>query len=263
MFVRFTKIRLAASALFCALLFFPHSAGAQAKVSETQWSYAGSDAPDRWGDLDPSFAACNAGKHQSPIDIRDAKDSPDLAPIRFDYKLSPLKIVNNGHTLRINYEPGSSIVVNGISFPLTEFHFHHRSETEIEGQKFEMELHLVHEDPAAGRTAVVAILIKSGAENALLRALLSHASSKIGEEVEKKKVVINAAGFLPADQNYYVFDGSLTTPPCSEPVKWYVLKQAIEASPSQIAAFAKLYPDNARPVEPLNGRAVLESDFHK
>jgi carbonic anhydrase len=262
MFARSGKSAIAAAA-FCALLCFPPSASAQAKAPETQWSYAGPDGPDHWGELDRGFAACKSGTHQSPIDIRDAKESPELAPIRFDYKLSPLKIVNNGHTLRINYEPGSSIVVNGISLPLTEFHFHHRSETEIDGQKYEMELHLVHEDPAAGRGAVVAVLIKSGAENALLRQLLSYAPSKIGEEVDKKKVVINVAGFLPADQNYYVFDGSLTTPPCSEPVRWYVLKQTIEASPSQIAAFAKLYPDNARPAEPLNGRTIMESDFHK
>jgi carbonic anhydrase len=262
MFLRCAKT-LILSAGVCALLCCPHSARAQAKAPEPQWSYAGSDGPDHWSDLDPSFAACKAGMHQSPIDIRDAEESPDLAPIRFDYKLSPLKIVNNGHTVRINYEPGSSIVVNGVSLPLTEFHFHHRSETEINGQKFDMELHLVHEDPAAGRAAVVAILIKSGAENALLRQLLSYAHLKIGEEVYKKKVVINAAGFLPADQNYYVFDGSLTTPPCSEPVRWYVLMQIIEASPSQIAAFTKLYPDNARPVEPLNGRSVRQSDFHK
>ncbi|HEY0704572.1 MAG TPA: carbonic anhydrase family protein [Candidatus Acidoferrales bacterium] len=262
MFAPSTKLALASS-VFCTALLFPHLAGAQSKPSEPQWGYAGADGPDHWGDLDSSFAACKAGTRQSPIDIKDATESPDLAPIRFDYKLSPLKIVNNGQTIRVDYEVGSGIVVNGISFPLTQFHFHHRSETEIDGQKFDMELHLVHQDPAAGRIAVVAILIKSGAENALLRDLLSHAPSKVGEEVEKKKVVINAAGFLPADQNYYVFDGSLTTPPCSEGVRWYVLKQPIEASPWQIAAFAKLYPNNARPVEPLNGRTLLQSDFHK
>ena len=106
-------------------------------------------------------------------------------------------------------------------------------------------------------------MIKSGTENAFLRDILSHLPQKIGEEVERKKVVINAADFLPADQNYYVFDGSLTTPPCSEGVKWYVMKGMIEASASQIAAFAKLYPDNARPFQPLNGRVIRESDVHK
>jgi carbonic anhydrase len=251
-------------AVLFSLTFCAHSALAQEKSgTEVQWSYGGPDGPDHWGDLEPGFAGCKAGTRQSPIDIKDATEQDDLAPIRFDYKLSPLKIINNGHTVRIDYEPGSSITTNGIALPLTQFHFHHRSETEIDGQKFDMELHLVHQDTAAGRAAVVAILIKTGTENAFLRALLSHVPQKVGEEVEHKKVVINAADFLPGDQNYYVFDGSLTTPPCSEAVKWYVLKTSIEASASQIAAFAKLYPDNARPVQPLNGREVRESNFHK
>jgi carbonic anhydrase len=236
--------------------------GQQRPAAGAHWSYGGPDGPDHWGDLESDFATCKVGTHQSPLDIKDAKEA-ELAPIHFDYKLSPLKIVNNGHTVRVNYEPGSSVTINGIALPLTEFHFHHRSETEIDGQKYDMELHLVHEDPAAGRAAVVAILIKSGSENAFLRDLLSHVPEKVGEQVERKKVVINAADFLPADQNYYVFEGSLTTPPCSEGIKWYVLKTPIEASSSQIAAFAKLYPDNARPVQPLNGREVLQSNFHK
>jgi carbonic anhydrase len=254
----------AALTLLCSLLLCVHSTSAQEKpATGAHWSYSGPDGPEHWDELESDFAPCKVGRRQSPIDIKDAKDQADLAPIRFDYKLSPLKIINNGHTVRVNYEPGSSITINGIALPLTQFHFHHRSETEIDGQKYDLELHLVHEDPAAGRAAVVAVLIKNGSENALLRQLLSQVPQKIGEVVEKKKIVINAADFLPADQNYYVFDGSLTTPPCSEPVKWYVLKTTIEASPSQIAAFAKLYPDNARPVQPLNGREVLESNFHK
>jgi carbonic anhydrase len=255
---------VAALILFSSPMLCADSALAQEKpAAGAHWGYSGSDGPDHWGDLEPDFATCKVGTRQSPIDIKDAKQQDDLAPIRFDYKLSPLKIVNNGHTIRVNYEPGSSITINGIALPLTQFHFHHRSETEIDGQKYDLELHLVHEDPAAGRAAVVAVLIKSGNENALLRELLSQAPQKIGEVVEKKKIVINAADFLPADQNYYVFDGSLTIPPCGEPVKWYVLKTPIEASPSQIAAFAKLYLDNARPVQPLNGREVLESNFQK
>ena len=256
--------RTAVVTLLCSFVFCVPSAFGQNKpAAGTHWSYSGSDGPDHWGDLEPDFATCKVGKHQSPVNIKEPAKQDDLVPIRFDYKLSPLKIVNNGYTVRVNYESGSSIIINGIALPLTQFHFHHPSETEIDGQKYDMELHFVHQDPAAGRAAVVAVLIKSGAENALLRVLMSQVSQKIGEVVEKKKIVMNAADFLPADQNYYVFDGSLTIPPCSEGVKWYILRTPIEASPSQIAAFAKLYPDNARPVQPLNGREVLQSDFHK
>lgn len=259
----FTELAAITMIFFCSIAATPAGPAQQASAPSAHWTYEGADGPEHWGDLDPAFAACKSGLRQSPIDIKGASSKADLAPIRFDYKLAPLKIVNTGHTVRVNYEPGSSITVNGISLPLTQFHFHHRSETEIDGQKYDIELHLVHEDRAAGRAAVVAILIKNGSENALLRVLLAHVPPKIGEEIEKKKIVINAADFLPADQNYYVFDGSLATPPCSEPVKWYVLKTPIEASPSQIAAFAKIYPDNARPVQPLNGREILASDFHK
>lgn len=257
----FTELAAIIMISFCSLVAVPATPAQQA--SSTPWTYEGAEGPDHWGALDPAFAACNSGSHQSPIDIKGVTSKADLAPIQFDYKLAPLKIVNTGHTIRVNYEPGSSIVVGGISLPLTQFHFHHRSENEIDGQKYDMELHFVHEDAVAGHTAVVAILIKSGSENALLRVLLAHVPSKIGEASEKKKIVINAADFLPADQNYYVFDGSLNAPPCSEPVKWYVLRTPIEASPSQIAAFAKFYPDNARPIQPLNGREILASDFHK
>jgi carbonic anhydrase len=116
-----------------------------------------------------------------------------------------------------------------------------------------MELHFVHMDAAAGRSAVVAVFIKSGAENAMLRDLWSHIPREAGKEEELKKVVINAANLLPADQNYYVFDGSLTIPAC---------KEGIEASPAQIAAFAKYYPTNARPIQPTNGREIHESNFH-
>ena len=247
--------------IFCAMLVCAHSAIAQEHPASPHWSYSGADGPDNWGDLSPDFAACKTGQRQSPINIVAAQPA-ELAPIHFDYKLSPLKIINNGHTIQINYEPGSSITVNGTALPLVQFHFHHVSENEIDGKKYDMELHFVHMDTAAGRAAVVAVFIKSGAENAPLRDLWSHIPREAGKEVELKKVQINAADLLPADQNYYVFDGSLTIPACKEGIRWFVLKTPIEASPAQIAAFAKLYPTNARPIQPTNGREIHESNFH-
>jgi carbonic anhydrase len=249
--------------IFPAALLCAQTAVAQEHpASAAHWGYAGPDGPDHWGDLEPEYATCKAGEHQTPIDIVDAQPAL-LAPIQFDYKLSPLRMLNNGHTIRVNYDPGSSITINGISLPLTQFHFHHLSETEIDGQRYDMELHLVHQDPAAGRTAVVAVLIKSGAENPMLRVLWSHIPKDEGKEVFLKKLVFNAADLLPADQNYYLFDGSLTTPPCTEGIKWYVMKTPIEASPAQIAAFSEYYPNNARPIQPTNGRSISESHFTK
>jgi carbonic anhydrase len=246
----------------CAVLVFAHSAIAQAHpANPPHWSYNGADGPDHWGDLEPDYAECKSGHRESPIDIVGAQPA-DLAPIHFDYKLEPLKVINNGHTIQFNYEPGSSITINGTALPLVQFHFHHVSENEIDGKKYDMELHFVHMDSAANRTAVVAVFIKSGAENAALRDLWSHIPRDMDKEVQYKKVVINAADLLPADQNYYTFDGSLTIPPCKEGVKWFVMKTPIEASPAQIAAFAKYYPDNARPVQPAYGREIHESHFH-
>lgn len=259
-----SRLAHAAFSLFivCAALAAAEPAIAQAQPSShPHWSYGGADGPDHWGDLEPDYAECKSGHRESPIDIVGAQPA-DLPPIHFDYKLSPLKIINNGHTIQINYEPGSSITINGTALPLQQFHFHHGSENEINGLKYDMELHFVHVDSAANRTAVVAVFIKSGAENALLRDLWSHIPHDKGKEVDYKKVVINAADLLPADQNYYTFDGSLTIPPCKEGVKWFVLKTPIEASPAQIAAFARYYPDNARPVQPANGREIQESNLH-
>jgi carbonic anhydrase len=248
--------------VFCAVLVFAHSAIAQAHpANPPHWSYSGADGPDHWGDLESDYAECKSGHRESPIDIVGAQPA-DLAPIHFDYKLEPLKVINNGYTIQFNYEAGSSITINGTALPLVQFHFHHVSENEIDGKKYDMELHFVHMDSAANRTAVVAVFIKSGAENAALRDLWSHIPHDMGKEVEFKKVVINAADLLPADQNYYTFDGSLTIPPCKEGVKWFVMKTPIEASPAQIATFAKYYPTNARPIQPANGREILESNFH-
>jgi len=224
------------------------------------WSYAGPDGPEHWGDLDPSFAACKSGQRQSPIDIQDAKPA-DLKAIKFDYKLAPMKIINNGHTILIRYEAGSSITVDGKQYQLVQFHFHHPSEEEINGQKFDMVLHLVHVH-ADGSAVAIADLLKSGNENPLIRDIWSHIPKETGKEAEFKKVMINAADLLPADQNYFTFDGSLTIPPCSD-VKWFVLKTPVELSPAQIAAFARMYPDNARPIQPTNGRKIEESNFTK
>jgi carbonic anhydrase len=248
--------------LLCAALVSARPSIAQAHpANPPHWGYNGPDGPDHWSDLEPDFAECKSGHRESPIDIVGAQPA-DLAPIRFDYKLAPLKVIDNGHTIQFNYEPGSNITINGTALPLVQFHFHHVSENEINGQKYDMELHFVHMDSAANRTAVVAVFIKSGAENAPLRDLWSHIPREKGKEVDYKKVVINAADLLPGDQNYYTFDGSLTIPPCKEGVTWFVLKTPVEASPAQIAAFARYYPDNARPIQPTNGREIRESNFH-
>jgi carbonic anhydrase len=221
------------------------------------WSYAGSDGPDHWGDLDKAFGACRLGHHQSPIDIRGAKPA-DLPPIQFAYRPTPLHIVNNGHTIQINYAPGSFITVGNKRYQLTQFHFHHPSEERINGKGFAMVAHLVHA-AADGSLAVVAVLLDPGAANQEIAGLWTHLPGHEGPEEALDNVQIDATRLLPADRGYYTFTGSLTTPPCTEDVTWLVLKTPTRISQSQADAFGRIYPRDARPTQQLYGREVLAS----
>ena len=221
------------------------------------WSYGGTDGPDHWGEIDKTFSTCQLGHRQSPIDIR-APKAADLAPIQFAYRPAPLHIVNNGHTVQVNYAAGSFITVGDKRYQLTQFHFHHPSEERVEGKSFEMVAHLVHAS-SDGALAVVAVLLDPGAANPMIANLWQHLATHEGPEQKFDSVQIDATGLLPQDHGYYTFTGSLTTPPCTEGVTWFVLKTPQRISQSQADAFGKLYPRDARPVQPLNGREVLAS----
>lgn len=247
-------------AFLAAIIVAPAAfAQATAPAHAPHWGYSGADGPSHWAGLDPSFATCKTGKRQSPIDIKGAKEDSSLAPVQIDYKPSPPKIVDNGHTIRVNVAPGSSITVNGTAYTLTQFHFHRPSEEEIAGKKYAMVIHLVNE--RAGGAAVIALLVKTGAQNPTVQKIWDNLPKEKDKENEVTGVSINAADLLPVDHNYYNFDGSLTTPPCSEGVMWFVMKTPIEMSAAQIAAFAKLYPMNARPIQSTDGREIKESTF--
>ena len=220
---------------------------------DEHWAYEGHGGPAEWGDMDEDYATCKLGKHQSPIDIRDAKVS-DLPPIVFDYKPSALKLIDNGHTLQANYAPGSSIEVGGTRYSLVQFHFHAPSEEKINGQSHAMVAHLVHKD-AAGKLAVVAVLLDPGAANAAADTLWANLPAEKQKEIAAAATV-DAATLLPADKGYYTFQGSLTTPPCSEDVRWFVLKTPVTIAEWEIADFGKRFSMNARPTQPLNGRTI-------
>jgi carbonic anhydrase len=217
------------------------------------WSYGKHGGPAEWGDLDKAFASCQLGKVQSPIDIRGAK-AADLPAIKFDYKPAPLKLIDNGHTIQVNYAPGSTIEVGGTRYELVQFHFHKPSEEKIDGKAHAMVAHLVHKG-SDGALAVVAVLLDQGQDNPTLRAVWSNLPKQKEKEIATP-ASIDAAALLPVDKGYYTFAGSLTTPPCSEGVRWFVLKTPMTLAASELTAFAKLYPMNARPTQPLNGRAV-------
>jgi carbonic anhydrase len=243
---------LPVASIFCA----PASSRAQWK---TPWSYAGAA---HWGDLDPAYAACNTGHEQSPIDIRNPEKA-DLPPIRFEYKSSPLKyLINNGYTIRVNYhdapESGRFLIASGKRYQLTQFHFHRPSEEYIQGKPYDMVVHLMHES-SDGKVAGVAVLLRAGSPNATIQQIWNHMPTTQGQEHEVTGVTIDPAGLLPNSLAYYMYMGSLTAPPCSEGVTWFVMKTPLEISPAQIDAFARLYPHDVRPLQPLNGRVVKES----
>ncbi len=222
-----------------------------------EWGYSGSEGPSHWGELNPEFAACKTGHRQSPINIVSAKSAP-LPAIQFEYKPSALHIINNGHTIEVEYAPGSFIRIGDKRYELKQFHFHHPSEETIKGKRFPMELHLVHVD-ADGNWAVVSVLLEEGSANPLIETLWGLAPPKGGPEKSDDKLQINAADLLPANHSYFAFLGSLTTPPCTEGVSWFVLETPVTISSKQVATFAKFYPYDERPTQSLNGRIVLES----
>ena len=228
---------------------------------KTHWSYEGAKGPEHWGDLDPEYARCKAGKEQSPIDIRNAQKA-NLPALRFDDKSGPLKyLINNGHTIRVNYHaPGSGdfLIVGDKRYELTQFHFHRPSEEYIHGKPYDMVLHLMYE-ASDGKVAGVAVLLKSGSANATIQQIWEHMPTTAGKEEEIPGVEIDPSGLLPSNTAYYTYMGSLTAPPCTEDVVWFVLKTPMDISAKQIRAFAKLYPHNVRPVQPLNLRVVQES----
>ena len=246
--------------LFCLTLFvFLQLPAAHAQLqhpSHAAWDYGDSRGPSHWGELESQFMACRDGHHQSPIDIRNPQ-SADLPAIQFDYKQSPLHIIDNGHTIMVNYGPGSYMFVGNDRYELKQFHFHRPSEEKIAGKAYDMVVHLVHADEQ-GNLAVVAVLLEQGPANALVDELW-HDLPKKKEKEELKDVEIDVAGLLPEDRHYYSFSGSLTTPPCTENVRWFVLKHPVTVSPTEVTRFSEIYRNDARPTQPLHDRVVLES----
>lgn len=238
------------------MLEFTHSEPA-VQHAHIHWSYEGPGGPENWAGLDPKNRLCGTGQRQSPIDIRDGV-RVDLEPIRFDYKLSNFRIVDNGHTVQVNVGPGSSLAVMGRYFDLVQFHFHRPSEERINGKGFEMVVHLVHKD-LDGRLAVVAVLIERGKMNPVVQTLWNNLPLEKNVDYAPDGVSIDLDQLLPGDRSYYTYMGSLTTPPCSEGVLWMVMKQPAQLSADQIGIFARLYPMNARPIQSVRGRMIKES----
>jgi carbonic anhydrase len=236
-------------------------AGAPAEQTVSRdWSYSGVQfpGPARWADIRADYGTCKTGKLQSPINIASSvAQKASLPPIEFQYSTSVLKVVNTGYTTQVNPDRGS-IVIGGEPYTLVQYHFHAPAEEQIDGKTYPMGAHLVHLS-ATGKIAVVAVLFETGIYNAALSSLWSRFPRVVGSEIPFPNVRMDASKILPPDRAYYMYEGSLNMPPCSEGVSWFVLKQPVQVSAGQVREFTTQHGANARPVQPLNNRHVRVS----
>jgi len=250
------KIQIILIGIFLCLLNSPVFAS-----SGAHWSYDGAQGPANWGALSEDYKACSTGKSQSPVNIETSKTIKGSLPaIQFYYGPTELGIINNGHALQMNYGRGSYIIAKGHRYDLLQFHLHSPSEHTVNGKYFPMEAHFVHKS-AEGDLAVVGVLFGLGAENTVLEEIFKKMPKSAGEMEVHKDVVFNGADILPANRSFYNYNGSLTTPPCSEGVNWFLLQNPVTVSKEQVAEFTgKVIKHNERPVNPLNARKVLKVD---
>jgi carbonic anhydrase len=230
-------------------------AAAPAEHDAPHWTYEGEAGPDHWAALSEEFAACGSGAAQSPIDIGEPA-AADLANIVFHYSPSAINVLNNGHTVQVNYDAGSYIELDGMRYDLAQFHFHAPSEHSVDGVLADAEIHLVHKS-ADDKLAVVGVLLNDGAANEAYQAVMDNLPATESPET-KVEAMVDAAALLPAVQTTFRYAGSLTTPPCSEGVAWNVMTTPVELSAEQLAAYTAIFDGNNRPVQALGERALAE-----
>jgi carbonic anhydrase len=222
---------------------------------DLHWSYAGETGPQRWADLSDDYVACGEGTEQSPIDIDPHVTAGHVAGLAMTYGTSTLNILNNGHTVQANVDGGSSVTYGGKTYELVQFHFHAESEHTIDGAHTPMEMHLVHR-ASDGALAVVGVLIEEGAENAALADVFANLPTHEAEAAPVSGVTLVLESLLPARHDAWSYEGSLTTPPCTEGVSWIVMDESVEASAAQIKAFTDIFDANYRPTQALGSRTV-------
>ncbi len=227
------------------------------KLQAGTWSYQGETGTDFWGELAPEFQLCRSGKAQSPINIESVVTA-NAGSLQLNYQPTPLTIVNDGRTIKVTYQPGSSLTLDDRVYELLQFHFHQPSEHLILGKAAEMEVHFVHKNEATGDLVVLAVLMSQGELNLALDSIWQKISLA-DHRAKVSDLTINALQLLPENsRQYYRYQGSLTTPPCSEIVTWLVFKQPVSISKSQLTSFREIMSNNARPIQALNQRFLQE-----
>ncbi|WEM42102.1 carbonic anhydrase family protein [Photobacterium sp. DA100] len=233
-------------------LLLTMAAASLTNAQAADWSYTGEHGVDHWG---KHFTTCGEGANQTPIDIKRTIKA-ELAPLHIDYQGKVREVINNGHTVQANVEGKNQLIIDGQTFDLQQFHFHTPSENFIAGKQFPLEVHFVHAN-AEGQLAVVAAMFKTGPRgNEAFDGLLATVPEK--NQTVPLDNALNPADLLPREREYYRFSGSLTTPPCSEGVRWFVMREAQTGTEQQIDSLHQVMGDNARPLQPLNARVVLE-----
>lgn len=220
------------------------------------WAYEGKEGPENWAKLSPEFATCDAGRNQSPINVEGSTHAA-IKALKAIQKFQAKDIFNNGHTVQINFKEGNMLALDNGAFQMKQVHFHAPSENTIHGKSFPLEAHFVHAD-AKGNLAVIGVMFTEGKSNPALAKLWEQLPEEEGEPIALKNRVMPSE-LMPDNKTYYRFSGSLTTPPCSEGVRWLLMKNPITASKEQIDAFKKaVHHSNNRPVQALNGRVIIE-----
>ncbi|WP_312664754.1 carbonic anhydrase family protein [Pantoea sp. CTOTU49201] len=241
------KFKMSLAALLIAMAPFSYA-------HDIHWSY---ESPEKWGDLGAAYQTCKTGVNQSPVNIHNVVNG-QLKSLDLEYHAKQKSIVNNGHTIQIDINDGDTFKLDDETYTLRQFHFHAPSENRIEGKSFPLEVHFVHSNEH-GQLAVVGVMFEAGEANPAIESILQNVPSKVNQ-VKALDKPLNLATLIPDNKSYYRFSGSLTTPPCSEGVRWLVMKDSVHASSAQLASFARLLGEhgNSRPVQPLNGRLIVE-----
>ena len=231
--------------------------GCSTSPNHKHWAYDDAEGPKHWAELSESYSVCGNGKNQSPVNIQDTIES-EFDTLTFNYRSNMSNILHNGHTVMINIVPGS-LFSDGIeTFELKQFHFHTPSEHLIAGKSFPLEAHFVHTDDQ-GNLAVIAVLFEVGDENPAIKKLWSTLPKHSGDQHSLPGTAHDYLKLLPQKMDFYRYNGSLTTPPCSEGVRWFVFKQPVSVSKGQIDTFYKaIGHSNNRPVQTLYGREILK-----
>lgn len=251
------RFGVVATVLVAGVLVAGFAVSAHAGEKAPHWTYEGETGPAAWGKLAPEFAVCASGQSQSPINIAESEGA-EMSPIQLRYRVSPLDVIHNSFTVQVNVAPGSSAVINGREYRLIQYHFHTPSEHLVDGRTYPMEIHFVHKNDA-GDLAVISVMAEPGEANLAAQEIWDHLPTKADTQTKQERILVNGRDLMPEAMSYYRYMGSLTEPPCSEGVNWFVLKSPVQFSNEQIKQIEGAMGRNARPVQERRNRIVLGS----